>query len=97
MGLYIEGLNMPVFSCDLIINRNRGRPQAIQTERDGVEQIAVRPVYEINSTGQCLFGSRMFRLRTLPEEALAAYLAAELSDSLPVDWLAWLREEVTEE
>lgn len=37
---------------------------------------------------------RVVLLSLLPEEALAAYLAAELSDSLPVDWLAWLREEV---
>lgn len=94
MGLYIEGLSMPVFSCDLLIRRNGGVPQAIQTERDGVEQIAVRPVYEITPTRPCLSGSRMYRLRTLPEKALAAYLAVELSDSLPVDWLAWLREEV---
>lgn len=31
-------------------------------------------------------------LRSLPLESLAEWLANELSDSTPVDWLAWLTE-----
>ena len=38
--------------------------------------------------------SNLEKLRTLPEEELAAFLDRELSFSTPIDWSAWLREEV---
>ena len=37
---------------------------------------------------------RIDLLRDMPAETLALYLAAELDDSLPTDWLAWLLEEL---
>ena len=36
--------------------------------------------------------SNVALLRSLPLESLAEWLANELSDSTPVDWLAWLTE-----
>ena len=37
---------------------------------------------------------RIDLLRDMPAETLALYLAQELDDSLPTDWLAWLLEEL---
>lgn len=37
---------------------------------------------------------RIDLLRDMPAETLALYLASELDDSLPTDWLAWLLEEL---
>ena len=34
-------------------------------------------------------------IRSMGDSALAAYLEEEIGDSLPVDWLAWLREELS--
>lgn len=34
-------------------------------------------------------------LRTLSDKGLAEYLRQELGDGVPVDWAAWLNEEVT--
>lgn len=36
--------------------------------------------------------TRLYRLRTLPAGALAAWLESELGDSVPCDWLAWLAD-----
>ena len=33
---------------------------------------------------------RIDLLRDMPAETLARYLAAELDDGVPTDWLAWL-------
>ena len=33
-------------------------------------------------------------IMTMDADALAAYLEHELGDSVPVDWLAWLTEDV---
>ena len=38
--------------------------------------------------------TRLGKLRTLPIVSLAEFLELELGDSTPVDWLAWLTEEV---
>lgn len=35
---------------------------------------------------------RIDLLRDMPAESLALYLSAELDDSVPADWLAWLLE-----
>lgn len=37
---------------------------------------------------------RIDLLRDMPAESLALYLAAELDDGVPTDWLAWLLEEL---
>ena len=37
---------------------------------------------------------RIDLLRDMPAETLALYLAAELDDGVPTDWLAWLLEEL---
>lgn len=37
---------------------------------------------------------RIDLLRDMPAVTLALYLAQELDDSLPTDWLAWLLEEL---
>ena len=37
---------------------------------------------------------RIDLLRDMPAETLALYLASELDDSLPTDWLSWLLEEL---
>lgn len=39
-------------------------------------------------------GTRLEKLRTLPIVSLAEFLEHELGDGLPVDWFAWLTEEV---
>ena len=36
---------------------------------------------------------RIDLLRDIQAETLALYLAAELDDGVPTDWLAWLQEE----
>ena len=37
---------------------------------------------------------RISLLLDMPAETLALYLAAELDDGVPTDWLAWLLEEL---
>ena len=37
---------------------------------------------------------RIDLLRDMPAETLAPYLAAELDDGVPIDWLDWLLEEL---
>lgn len=37
---------------------------------------------------------RIDLLRDMPVETLALYLAAELDDGVPTDWLYWLLEEL---
>ena len=38
--------------------------------------------------------TRIALMRRMDAEELAAYLELELGDGLPVDWLAWLTEDV---
>lgn len=38
--------------------------------------------------------TRADRLRAMSDEELAEYLSRELNDSVPTNWLDWLREEV---
>ena len=38
--------------------------------------------------------NRLDMIRWMTAEELAAYLEQELRDSQPVDWLAWLTEEL---
>lgn len=40
--------------------------------------------------------TRADRLRAMSDEELAEYLSRELNDSVPTNWLDWLREEATE-
>lgn len=37
---------------------------------------------------------RIDLLQDMPAERLALYLAAELDDGVPTDWLSWLLEEL---
>ena len=43
---------------------------------------------------RCRQTRRIDMLRDMPAETLALFLATELDDGVPTDWLAWLLEEL---